>query len=831
MNAREFAAFAENRIRFLDGATGTNLMKAGMPVGVCPEMWILKHPEAILSLQRAYAEAGSDIVYAPTFTGNRIKLKEYGLDKEIGRINTELVALSRQAVEGFPTLVAGDLTMTGRQVAPIGDLEFDELVDVYREQIRYLRDAGADLLVVETMMSLQETRAALIAAKEEAPELAVMATLTFEADGRTLFGTNAAAGAVVLESLGACAVGANCSTGPSEMKRIIASMAGVTRIPIIAKPNAGFPVTDRNGNTYYDMEPGEYAEAMTELVDAGAQIIGACCGSTPDFIRAARERFADYDVQSCPAVRRQEGIRTLASERRALTFAMDAPFMIVGERINPTGKKKLQAELREGKLDLVCQYAIEQETAGASVLDVNVGMPGIDEHEMMRQVLHEVTSLTDLPLCLDSSDFDTMEDALRHYPGRALINSISLEKGKAERFLPLAKKYGAMFILLPVGEDGIPNNFSEKIDNIVRLWDKARKLGFCKEDIVVDGLVATIGADPQAAVSVLDTVDWCREHDLATICGLSNISFGLPERGYINTAFLTMAIDRGLTMAIANPSQELLVNAAFASDLLKVKEGSDSRYIERMRRYEGTGAPGLAPVPGNGGAATPVVTKTAPAQEKKLTPAELVHEDVMLGNRRNIKADTEAAIKDGTAPEILLNDHLMTAINEVGALFNQGKYFLPQLIGSAEAMKLSISVLEPLLAESGAGREELPAIVFATVQGDVHDIGKNLVVLMLKNVGFTVYDLGKDVPKEEIVQAAINHDAKIIGLSALMTTTMQEMRHVVKLARERVPDVKIMIGGAVVTQEFADEIGADAYTKDAAEAVRMAKKLVGMEEV
>ncbi|MBR4530498.1 MAG: homocysteine S-methyltransferase family protein [Lachnospiraceae bacterium] len=826
MNRQEFTEFTRDRFRFLDGATGTNLMKAGMPPGVCPEAWILEHPDVLLDLQRAYAAAGSDIVYAPTFTGNRIKLREYDLENGIERINRGLVALSREAVGDKGVLVAGDLTMTGRQVEPVGDLPFDELIDVYRQQITILADAGVDLLVVETMMSLQETRAALIAAGEVAPDLAVMATLTFDADGRTMFGTDAATGAVVLEALGAAAVGANCSTGPDGMAPIISAMARATKVPIIAKPNAGFPVTDAEGNTVYDMKPEEFAAQMRALTDAGATILGACCGSTPDFIRALKESYGD--AAPTEVVRRQPGEHVLTSERRTLTYMIGDPFMVVGERINPTGKKKLQAELKEGNLDLVCQYAGEQEEAGASMLDINVGMPGVDECALMRRVLTEVTALTDLPLCLDSTDQKTMEEALKLYPGRALINSVSLEKGKAERFLPLAKKYGAMVILLPVGENGIPNTYEEKIDNINRLVDLALAAGFVKEDLVIDGLVATVGADPQAAVSVLDTVSYCREHELATICGLSNVSFGLPQRGYVNTAFLTMAIDHGLTMAIANPSQELLMNAAFASDLLKNKEESGARYIERMQRYEGGTAPGL----GQGGTASSggqtASAGSAPAA-KVLTPGELVHRDVMQGNRRNIRQDTLDALAAGETPEGILNDRLMAAINEVGELFNAGKYFLPQLIGSAEAMKIAISELEPLLKESGGGRPELPAIVVATVHGDVHDIGKNLVVLMLKNVGFTVYDLGKDVPSEEIVQAAIDNQAAIIGLSALMTTTMQEMRVVVQLARERCPEVKIMIGGAVVTEDFAREIGADAYTKDAAEAVSTAKRLLGIE--
>ena len=825
MKKEEFSRYLENKIRFLDGATGTNLMKAGMPAGVCPEAWILEHPDVLTDLQRAYAAAGSDIVYAPTFTGNRIKLREYGLENRLAEINSALVALSKKAVEGYGTLVAGDITMTGRQLKPVGDMEFDELVDVYREQISVLRDAGADLLVVETMMSLQETRAAMIAAGEAAPDLPVMATLTFEADGRTLFGTDAASGACVLEALGASAVGANCSTGPAEMAEVIREMARVTTIPIIAKPNAGFPKTDGNGKTYYDMTPEEFADGVAVLVDAGASVLGACCGSAPAFIEELHKRFSAYDINSSAALRLPAGMRVLASERRTLTFEPGDPFMIVGERINPTGKKKLQAELREGKLDLVADYAAEQEACGASILDINVGMPGIDEHEMMKTVIHEVTGLTDLPLCLDSTDYETMEDALRTYPGRALVNSVSLEKGKADRFMPLVKKYGAMVILLPVGENGIPTTVEEKISNVEKLLETAREYGLSKEDVVVDALVATVGADPGAAVSVLETVSWCAARDISTICGLSNVSFGLPQRGFVNAAFLTMAIDRGLTMAIANPSQELLVNSAFASDLLKNKEGADGRYIERMERY------GTDPAPALSSAGTGAVKGTESKAENKpdMTPGDAVRADVLKGNRRSIAADTRKAIDSGMAAEEILNTCLMPAINEVGELFNAGKYFLPQLIASAEAMKLSIAVIEPLLAE-GRGENRYPKVVFATVKGDVHDIGKNLVVLMLRNVGFDVIDLGKDVPTEEIVEAAVKNDARLIGLSALMTTTMQEMRNVVELARSRCPDVKIMIGGAVVTADFAKDIGADAYTKDAAEAVTVAKRLLGIED-
>ena len=822
MTREEFLKFSSDRVIFLDGATGSNLIKAGMPVGVCPEDWILNHKDVMKKLQSDYADAGSDIVYAPTFTGNRIKLADYGFEGRIEEINSELVKLSKEAVGGR-ALVAGDLTMTGKQLKPIGDLDFEELVDVYKEQIGILEKAGCDLLVVETMMSLQECRAALIAAKEVS-DLAVMVTLTFEADGRTLFGSDASASAITLEALGACAIGANCSTGPDKMVEIIGNMASVTSIPIIAKPNAGLPSVDENGNTEYDMDCETFVVEMEKLINAGASVLGGCCGTTPDFIRGLKNIYGELkpstirDDDGNPIRRKDPSKRYLSSERSSLSFGMDDLFMIVGERINPTGKKKLQEQLREGNLDMVIDFAEKQEEDGASILDVNVGMSGIDEKAMMLTVMEEVTSITDLPLCLDTSSAEVMEAALRRYPGRALMNSISLEKGKAEVFLPIAKKYGAMFILLPLNPEGLPKNTEEKIGNIEKLCGMAQDMGMTKQDIVVDGLVATVGADPAAALNTLDTIDYCYKNDFATICGLSNISFGLPQRSNVNTAFLTMAIEKGLSMAIANPSQEMLVNAAFASDLLKKKEGADLRYIQRMQRYE---------MKNESGASSGKEVKITTNSDEDIL--DIIKKDVLTGSKRSIVKNTEKAVNMGIEPRVILDTVLMPAINEVGDLFDKGKYFLPQLIAGAEAMKLSIAYLEPLLKGGDDDGKELPAIVIATVHGDIHDIGKNLVALMLKNYGFNVIDLGKDVPKEEIVKAAKENNASIIALSALMTTTMKEMRNVVDLAHEENLDSKIIIGGAVVTPDYAEEIGADGYSTDAADAVRLVKQILSID--
>ena len=830
MTKQEFSDLIKTGPIILDGATGTNLMEAGMPVGVCPESWVLENPKVLLDLQRRYVEAGSNIVYAPTFTANRIKLEEYGLAERLEEMNRKLVQLSREAV-GEKALVAGDMTMTGQQLYPMGELMFEELVEVYKEQARVLCEAGVDLFVVETMMSLQESRAAVLAIREVC-DLPIMVTLTYNEDGRTLFGTEPETAVVVLQSLGVDAIGINCSTGPMEMVEPVRKMAEYATVPIVAKPNAGLPelmececlpegetTPVKKKKTVYRMTPEEFAEAGVALVEAGASILGGCCGTTAAHIKALSDAVRGMKLHEPLKTHR----RVLTSERKQIEIDLDGRFLVVGERINPTGKKKLQEELRSGKLDLVRQMAMEQEENGADILDVNMGMNGIDEKEMMKQVIYEVASTVDCPLCLDTSHIDVMEAALRVYPGRALINSVSLEAEKIEGMLPLAKKYGAMFVLLPLSDEGLPKDKEEKQRIIETVYEKAMEIGMSHEDIVVDGLVATIGANPEAARECYETISYCKEvRKLPTICGLSNISFGLPERSFVNTAFLTMAIQNGLTMAIANPSQELLMNAAFASDMLLNKPGSDIRYIERMNRiaeskeaYE-----------------TVVVKKKPQASEGKASDtaadgvkAHPVYTAVLKGNKGTVLDEVKRALDAGCTPDAIINDYLIAAINEVGELFEKKKYFLPQLIGSANTMKLAIDYLEPMLERKNSG-EDMPTLVIATVEGDIHDIGKNLVVLMLKNYGYNVIDLGKDVPGETIVETAMRENAAIIGLSALMTTTMMRMQDVVELCKAKGCTSKVIIGGACITQSFADEIGADGYSKDAADCVKLVERLL-----
>nr|WP_330392630.1 homocysteine S-methyltransferase family protein [Anaerocolumna jejuensis] len=838
MTKLEFRELTKQKIILLDGATGSNMQKAGMPVGVCPEEWILKNPEVLIKLQREYIEAGTDILYAPTFTGNRIKLTEYGLEGRISEMNQELVKLSKQAVleakADRKVYIAGDITMTGQQLYPVGTLRFEELVEVYKEQIAYLLLGGADLFVIETMMSLQECRAALLAVKETC-DLPVMITLTFNENNRTLYGTDPVTAITVLQKMGADAVGVNCSTGPEGMYEIVKEMKRYASVPIIAKPNAGLPQLI-NDETVFTMESEEFARETIRLAEAGAGIIGGCCGTTPKHLEVLHNAVRGL----IPPALKPERVRILTTERRALKIPDSGKFLVIGERINPTGKKALQEELRQGDFQMVADFARKQEEDGADILDVNMGMNGIDEKETMVDAVYEITGFSGLPLSIDSSHVNVIEAALRIYPGRALINSVSLEKEKLEKLLPLARKYGAMFILLPLSDKGLPKDIEEKKEIIHTILNAAEENGLTREDIVVDGLVNTVGANKEAALQTLETIRYCKEElGLATVVGLSNISFGLPERQFVNSTFLALAIREGLTMAIANPSQELLMNTAFAADLLAAKEEADIRYIRRVTErpatvitQKGDASPNADKNSSTAG--NQAISSGKPGEDENLSEAlknktfHQVYEAVIKGNKRDILNKVKEVLKEDVKPSFVLDELLIPAINDVGKLFDKQVYFLPQLISSAETMKTAIDFLEPLLKEGKEEKKKLATVVIATVSGDVHDIGKNLVVLMLKNYGFEVIDLGKDVPSEKIIETAREYDADIIALSALMTTTMLEMKKVIALKKETGIKARIIIGGAVITQSYADEIGADGYAKDAGETVAVVKRLMGL---
>lgn len=817
MKIDEFYRLLNNNILILDGASGTEMQKRGMPTGVCPELWAAGHPELLIDLQREYFKAGSNAVYTFTMGANRKKLEHYDRHADVRELNRRLAQVSREAA-GEKGLVAGDISSTGHFISPVGDLAFEEAVEIYKEQVRGLLLGGVDFFVIETMIDIQETRAALIAVKESS-DLPVCVCMTFGEDGRTVTGTDPMTAVVTLQCLGAAAVGCNCSAGPEQMLGIITEMKKASRVPLIAKPNAGIPQLI-NGETVFGVEPDTFGALMLPFARLGVSLVGGCCGTTPEHIRKVKEyidkaeREETYAIGYCSDENREKGSDiwgVLTSASRTLLLHPEQRLTVIGERINPTGKKALQRELLEGELNEIHRLAHEQVNAGAEILDVNVGMPGISELDtMVKTVEYLSTSLT-IPLCIDSSDPEVIEAALRVYPGRALINSIPAETGKMEKLLPIAAKYGAMFILLPLNEKGIPSKAEERYWLIQDGVKKAGDYGFSKRDIIADALAMTASADQKAPAETLKVIEWCRnECGILSVIGLSNISFGLPERNNINAAFLAMAADRGLSLVIANPSAESMMNMRYASDVLTGRDAGSTEYIKKFA------------------AAKPSAEQIneKPSGTKKADYVKDIFDAVAEGNLDSIEGLLDKALKEGAKPQRLVDECLIPAINHVGELFDKQIYYLPQLIRSANTMKTAFTKLEPLLEQDAPmfhGKKV--KIVLATVKGDIHDIGKNIVSLMFRNYGFEVYDAGRDAKAEDIVKKAKEVGASIIGLSALMTTTMTEMKNVIELVRSEGLQCKIMIGGAAVTQAYADEIGADGYSADANSAVKLAQRL------
>ncbi|MBE6398945.1 MAG: 5-methyltetrahydrofolate--homocysteine methyltransferase [Lentisphaerae bacterium] len=796
MTRSEFRHLAARKILLLDGATGTELVKRGLPAGVCPELWVAAHPEAICDIHRAYINAGSDIVYAPTFGGNRCKLAEFGLDGRLHELVCELVKIAK--ANAPDALVFGDISSTGKFVEPFGELPFDEAVAVFREAAQAMVAGGADGIAIETMMDLQEARAALLGVREAAPELPVIVTMTFEPNGLSLTGAHPAAALNALQALGADAFGCNCSSGPQEMAQIIAQLRPYAKIPLIAKPNAGLPHLDRNGKTVFPMDAAEFGSYAAVLADAGASILGGCCGTTPGHIAQLAEAAETLAVP--PG---NTPVPLVSSVNKFVPVTVTAPFTVIGERINPTGKKAFQAELREGKTDMVLDFALQQSAAGAAILDVNMGLAGIDEKTMMLRSLTRLLKTVPAPLCIDSTDAATVEAALRLYPGRALLNSISAEKKRLTGVLPIAAKYGAMLILLPLTDEGIPATAAERMAVTETILAECRKYGYSEQDVCVDALIMAVSADPDAANTALEFISMCHARGIPTVCGLSNVSFGMPNRALLNQTFLGMAMGRGLNLAIANPLSGTLMEMALAGNALR---GLDPKMAVFLDKFAGT-----------------LPEKTAVTAEK--SPQESLTASVLLGDKDAVPGKVRALLDSGMAPEAILNDVLIPAITEVGRKYEAKEFFLPQLIAGAEAMQSGTAVLETLLCSGGTAAGTKQKMILATVKGDIHDIGKNIVAVVMRNYGFDVIDLGKDVPPEVILDHAAANQVKLIGLSALMTTTMGAMRETVALAKQRNMDVKFIVGGAVVDQLFADEIGA-AYAGDPMSAVRCARQLL-----
>lgn len=803
MTRNEFRNLFDDHIVILDGATGTQLYQSGMPADVCPEKWAAENPEALMAVQKSYVACGSNILYTFTMGGNALKLSEYGLQSQTRELNRKLAEITK-AVAAGRALVAGDISSCGSLLEPYGEISFEESVASCREQIRGLLDGGVDLFVIETMMDIQEARAALIAARELC-DLPVMVTMTFEDGMRTLMGTDPVTALVTLQSLGADAVGCNCSGGPAEMVDIIKAMKPYARVPLIAKPNAGKPrLVD--GNTVFHMDSDTFCSYVPLLIEEGANALGGCCGTGPEYIRKLARMAQQFQAQ-----KHEKPTLAMASSNRQTVFIhRDLPLTVIGERLNPTGKKLLREALIQNNMDKVASLAREQMEAGAELLDVNAGVPGVDEKQVLVNMVRAVLDAIPLPLCLDSSNSEALEAALRIYPGRAVINSVSGEKVKLERILPLAAKYGAMFILLPIDDEGVPETAEKRIRIIQKVYDAARSYGLAKEDILVDGVVMAVAASGHAAEETLKVLRWCSDSGFNTVIGLSNVSFGLPARESINAAFLAMAAANGLSAAILNPNSQQLMDIKRASDVLKARDQNAQNYIRHYSSAENKNS------------------QTTAAQPARGKPT--VYDAVLKGMTDEIAYAVLTDLDKGLTPKAIIDSSLIPAIQKVGALYEEKTYFLPQLIKGAEAMQKAMEVLGPYLektAEAGIGKKD--RVVIATVKGDIHDIGKNIVALLLRNYGFEVIDLGKDVPADRIIQSARDNNADIIGLSALMTTTMIEMPKIARLAAEAGLKAKIMVGGAVLDKRYAESFGAY-YARDAYSAVKLAESLIQGED-
>ncbi len=778
---------------FLDGGSGTILQSMGLRGGELPENWNLTKPENVIALHSNYLKAGSDVIYTNTFGANRLKFP--GNLEEIVRAAVANAGAARIQTGREDAFIALDLGPTGRLLEPVGDLPFEKAVELYAEIVRIGVREGVDLIVIETMSSGYEAKAAVLAAKENS-DLPVMVTVTFNERGKMLTGESPECIAALLEGLRVDALGINCSLGPKQMYPIVREMSELTDLPLIVKPNAGLP-KEKHGRTYYDVTADEFAAVMNDMADLGIQVAGGCCGTGPDHIRKTIEL-----LKNRPLVRRNVRKRTVVTSGTK-AVEIGAKPVIIGERINPTGKKRFRQALAEHDINYILQEALRQEDAGADILDVNLGMPGIDEPALMEETVRALQGVTSLPLQLDSSDPEALERGMRVYNGIPMINSVN---GKAENMkavMPLIAKYGGVLVGLCLDENGIPDTAGGRLEIAGRICRQAEEFGIARRDIVIDGLAMTISSDQNSANTALETIRRARDElHVSTILGVSNISFGLPNRQIINSHFLSMAVANGLSCAIINPNNADMMAAFRASLALTGNDDNCMEYIQAYGNVEITSE-----------VRTGSVSKTVPAQPAGLGVC------IERGLAEQASKDAKEALKT-MAPLDLINSELVPALDKVGKGFEQGTLFLPQLLMSADAAKAAFAAIKETVGDN-SGRKK-GRVILATVRGDIHDIGKNIVKVMLENYGYEVLDLGKDVPPEVIAETAVRENIRLVGLSALMTTTVVSMEETIRLLRERKPDAKIVVGGAVLTQEYAGRIGADAYAKDAMATVRYA---------
>ena len=771
---------------FFDGAMGTMIQKAGLQPGEFPETWNLSHPEALIQIHRAYLDAGCHIINANTFGANRLKFNN------VEEIVSSGIQLARKAIAQSgrkDAYVALDIGPTGKLLEPMGDLGFEEAVSIFAQMVQAGKEAGADLVLIETMSDGYEAKAAVLAAKENC-DLPVFVTMIFDENQRLLSGGSIESTVAMLEGLGVDALGINCGLGPVQMMPIVKKIVEISSLPVIVNPNAGLP-RQEGTKTVYDLSPEEFAMAMKKIAGMKVQILGGCCGTTPEYMEKMIK-----EVRFVPC--HENTFKTdswVTSYSKAVKIG-DVP-VVIGERINPTGKKRFKTALMEQDFDYILSQALSQEEAGSHILDVNVGIPDIDEADMMPKTILKLQSVTALPLQIDTSNVKALEKALRIYNGKPMVNSVNGKLENMEQVFPLIKKYGAIVVGLCLDEEGIPSNSEQRVKIAEKIIAKAGEYGIHSKDIVIDGLAMTISSQKEGALVTLDTIDKVYHRlGCSTILGVSNISFGLPRRELINASFLTMALSRHLSCAIINPNNEPMMQAYYSFKALMTLDPNCEEYIE--------------------------VFGNSKEEAVRMEPAIDLSYAVEKGLMEQAREDTRTLLKDKKPLEII-DTYLIPSLDKVGQGFEQGTLFLPQLLMSADAAKASFEILKDSMTKETI--QIKGKIILATVKGDIHDIGKNIVKVMLENYGYEVIDLGKDVDPEVIVKTAIKEDVSLVGLSALMTTTVTNMEATIKALHQYKPDTKIVVGGAVLTQEYADKIHADHYAKDAMATVRYADSL------
>ncbi len=810
------------------------LQNQGLQPGQCPELFGIENPQVLAEIHYQYVQAGSDIIQTNTFGGNRCKLSEYGLAEQVQEINTEAVKIARQGA-GHKALVAASIGPTGKLLYPMGDVDFDYLYQVFSEQMSACEKAGADLISIETMTDIGEMRAALIAARQNT-SLPVIAHMTFENSGRTMMGTDPLTALIILEALQPLAIGANCSGGARELLPVIKMMGRHSSIVLSVEPNAGLPQLV-NGQTVFPDSPEEMAEYALKLRDAGANIIGGCCGSTPYHIQAMAKAVKGLT----PAHRNRGKLSAFASRSKHVLLGEDQPLAFIGERINPTARKKLAQDIKDGSMQMVVEEARKQCEKGAPILDVNMGVPGIDEAAAMKKAVIDIQTAVDMPVSIDSVNPQAVEEGLKNFVGRALINSTTGEEKHLEVILPLAKKYGAAVLGLCLDENGIPDKAEDRVTVARNIYNKAIEYGLRDEDIYIDCLVKTASAEQGQVMETLKALQTVkRQLPVRTVLGISNVSHGLPAREILTSAYLAMAWAAGLDLPIMNPFDEKVMDITRSAAVLLNRDVNCTGYIEKYKDYKtgGTDHTGLPRHPVCSMCNIPDlmaekslmadIPKARAGMEEKPPESnvgQLVQQAVLKGDRDNIESLLSQALFEEKIDALqVVNTYLIPGIEKAGQLYDEKKYFLPQLMMAADTMKKAFAFIKPHL--KGDEGKSSGVIVMATVEGDIHDIGKNIVCVLLENYGFKVIDLGKDVKAADILDAAVSQKADIIGLSALMTTTMPRMQEVIAGVKDKGLKCRVIVGGAVLNQDYADQIGADGYGEDARKAVLVAQSLL-----